>query len=322
VADRANENAPKVFISHATADKERFVLDFATRLRNNGVDAWVDCWEMSPGDSLVEKIWNQGLAQSDAVIVVLSKFSIESRWVREELNTAFVKKVNGQIRLIPIRLDRCAVPDCLVSTVWKEILDPANYDQEFADIVNTVFGHSVKPQLGDPPAYVRHSPLHGLEQIDSLVLESACQTEIATGLPIADRESFLPLLERGITEEQIIESQEALQTRRLVKLHYTAGHHTQHTEVTALGFDRYANATIPSFQHLVADVGRQIIREEQTDNRALAESLNQPTRIISHILALLESKGWLQTGEAYGGGYQHIDVLWVSPELKRWLERL
>jgi hypothetical protein len=270
----------------------------------------------------VEKIWNQGLAQSDAVIVVLSKFSIESRWVREELNTAFVKKVNGQIRLIAIRLDRCAVPECLLSTLWKEIPDPANYDPEFAEIVNTMFGHSVKPPLGDPPAYVRHSPLHGLEPIDSLVLESACQTEIAAGLPIADRVSFLPLLQRGITEEQIIESQEVLQARRLVKLHYTVGHHTQDTEVTALGFDLYANATIPNFQRLVADVGRQILREEQTDNRALAESLNQPIRIVTHVLALLESKRWLQTGEAYGGGYQHVDVLWVSPELKRWLEGL
>lgn len=320
--DQSSNAAPKVFISHATADKDRFVLEFATRLRKHGVDAWVDCWEMSPGDSLVERIWNQGLAQSDAVIVVLSQFSVESRWVREELNTAFVKKVNGQIRLIPIRLDQCAVPECLSATLWKEIPDPANYNNEFAEIVNAVFGHSAKPPLGEPPAYVGHSPLHGLEPIDSLVLESACQTEIATGLPIADKDSFLPLLERGITEEQIIESQEVLQTRKLVKLHYTGGHHTQDMEVTALGFDRYANASIPNFQRLVADVGRQIIREEQTDNRALAESLNQPIRIITHVLALLENKGWLETGEAYGGGYQHIDVLWVSPELKRWLERL
>jgi hypothetical protein len=30
---------PKVFVSHASEDKERFVLDFARRLPENGVDS-------------------------------------------------------------------------------------------------------------------------------------------------------------------------------------------------------------------------------------------------------------------------------------------
>jgi len=39
ISDLAN---PKIFISHASDDKNRFVTGFATRLRENGVDAWVD----------------------------------------------------------------------------------------------------------------------------------------------------------------------------------------------------------------------------------------------------------------------------------------
>ena len=49
--------APKVFISHASEDKDRFVLGLATKLRDSGVDAWLDKWEMLPGDSLVDKIF-------------------------------------------------------------------------------------------------------------------------------------------------------------------------------------------------------------------------------------------------------------------------
>ncbi|MHB9102858.1 MAG: toll/interleukin-1 receptor domain-containing protein [Sulfuricella sp.] len=45
--------APKVFVSHASEDKARFVVDFARRLRENGVEAWLDQWEMKPGDSQV-----------------------------------------------------------------------------------------------------------------------------------------------------------------------------------------------------------------------------------------------------------------------------
>ncbi len=49
--------APKVFLSHASEDKDRFVVGFARQLRENGVDVWLDQWEMKPGDSLVDKIF-------------------------------------------------------------------------------------------------------------------------------------------------------------------------------------------------------------------------------------------------------------------------
>ncbi|MCZ2134304.1 MAG: toll/interleukin-1 receptor domain-containing protein [Burkholderiales bacterium] len=35
-------SAPKVFVSHASEDKDRFVVEFVRRLRENGVDAWLD----------------------------------------------------------------------------------------------------------------------------------------------------------------------------------------------------------------------------------------------------------------------------------------
>ena len=85
---------PKVFLSHASEDKARFVDAFATRLRNKGVDAWIDRWEMLPGDSLVDKIFEEGIRNANAVIVILSSNSINKKWVREELNAAFVKRIN------------------------------------------------------------------------------------------------------------------------------------------------------------------------------------------------------------------------------------
>ena len=53
----SSKTAPKIFISHSTADKDRFVLGFARRLRERGIDAWLDLWEMNPGDSLVDKVF-------------------------------------------------------------------------------------------------------------------------------------------------------------------------------------------------------------------------------------------------------------------------
>src|SRR5450755_2068887 len=101
---------PRVFVSHASEDKERFVNRFAARLRENGVDAWLDKWEMLPGDSLVDKIFEEGLKDAQAVIVVLSRISVGKPWVREELNAAFVKRVNTGSKLIPVVIDDCEVP--------------------------------------------------------------------------------------------------------------------------------------------------------------------------------------------------------------------
>src|ERR1022692_932376 len=118
----------KVFISHASEDKERFVLRFAERLRSKGIDAWVDTWEMLPGDKLVDKVFNEGLKRSEVVIVVLSDLSINKPWVQKELNTAVVMNIEKQTRLIPIRLGKCEVPLCLEDTSYQEISDLDNYD--------------------------------------------------------------------------------------------------------------------------------------------------------------------------------------------------
>ncbi len=36
---------PRVFISHASDDNDSFVISFAKRLLEQGVDAWVDKWK-------------------------------------------------------------------------------------------------------------------------------------------------------------------------------------------------------------------------------------------------------------------------------------
>src|SRR4030081_2036555 len=102
---------PKVFLSHASDDKERFVLAFAKRLRDKGVDDWLDKWEILLGDNLVDKIFEEGLKQGAAVIIVLSRLSVEKPWVKEELNASFVARINRQTKIIPVVIDDCTVPE-------------------------------------------------------------------------------------------------------------------------------------------------------------------------------------------------------------------
>ncbi|MCL4466912.1 MAG: TIR domain-containing protein [Chloroflexi bacterium] len=149
----------KVFISHATEDRERFVLDFARRLREHGVDAWVDAWELLPGDSLVDRIFEEGIKNAHAMIVILSRNSIEKPWVREELNAGFLKRLSGKCRVIPVIIDECEVPEALRSTVWQRVSDLGDYEEEFERILDSIYGRTRRPPLGEPPAQLRRQRL-------------------------------------------------------------------------------------------------------------------------------------------------------------------
>lgn len=162
--------APKVFVSHAAADNDRFALGFASRLRANGIDAWFDQWELGPGDKLVDRIFEQGIGQAKAFIVILSKHSIDRPWVRAELDVAVVRQIESATKLIPIVLDGVQVPEALRSTVWRPIADPSSYDSEFDAIMHAIFGTSARPPLGPPPAYTSSPTLEGLTPASSALL--------------------------------------------------------------------------------------------------------------------------------------------------------
>lgn len=71
-------NPPRVFVSysHDSAAHKMWVLDFATTLRNRGVDAVIDQWDLKPGDDLPHFMETQ-LASVDYVIMVCSEKYVE-----------------------------------------------------------------------------------------------------------------------------------------------------------------------------------------------------------------------------------------------------
>lgn len=65
---------PKVFISysHDSAAHKQWVLEFSTTLRNRGVDAILDQWDLKPGDDLPE-FMEQNLEAADFAVMVCTK---------------------------------------------------------------------------------------------------------------------------------------------------------------------------------------------------------------------------------------------------------
>ena len=72
---------------------------------------------MLPGDSLVDKIFEEGIKDAAAFIVVLSNISVQKKWDREEMNAAFIVRLSRQCKVIPVVIDKCDVPEALKSTL-------------------------------------------------------------------------------------------------------------------------------------------------------------------------------------------------------------
>src|ERR1017187_4978126 len=308
-------NNPKAFVSHASEDKDRFVLGFAHRLRAKGVDAWVDKWEMRPGDRLVDKVFDSGLKPADIAIVVLSRVSVTKPWVQKELNTAVVKSIEDRTRLIPVRLDGCAGPECLLDTIWEEIPDVYNYDREFDRIVNAIYGHYEKPPLGNIPGYVASPPVRiaGLNRQDATVLKAACAKVISAGsLYVVVDDILGGLSGAGLTENDLQDSLRILDTYGYIKGHESqVGIHL--FEVQFQGMEAFARAVIPDYANIVRSVALQILNHKTESSVAIGEATAQPLVLVAHILTSFQNQGWVQMIEA-----QHDDiVIDVSPLLKR-----
>lgn len=99
-----------VFVSHANADKKRFVDRFANALRAKGLDVWYDSWSLRPG----EPIWDRVVSAVDKsvfMILVLSRQSLNSPWVAEETRVAQLSNLT-HVKIVPILLDRIPI-SCL-----------------------------------------------------------------------------------------------------------------------------------------------------------------------------------------------------------------
>lgn len=71
-------NPPRVFISysHDSARHKKWVVEFATTLRNRGVDAVLDQWDLQPGDDLPHFMETQ-LSSADFVLIICTSLYVE-----------------------------------------------------------------------------------------------------------------------------------------------------------------------------------------------------------------------------------------------------
>jgi TIR domain len=129
-----NRQLINVFLSHSFKDKP-FVRMLANDIKKSGVSIWIDEMELLPGDSIIRKI-SQGIVDSSYVVACLSKISVESNWVKEELEIAATMGINGnRIMVVPLLLEDCVIPAFLINRLYVDFRKAIQYDEAFRQLL-------------------------------------------------------------------------------------------------------------------------------------------------------------------------------------------
>jgi hypothetical protein len=124
-----------VFLSHSSLDKP-FIRQLAADLKSNGVQVWLDEQNIKVGESIPEKI-SQGLAESDYFLFASSKNSIESEWVKKELNSALVTEVEKRaVHVLPLKLDDNPVPHAIADKKYADF--STSYKQGLKEVLEAM----------------------------------------------------------------------------------------------------------------------------------------------------------------------------------------
>jgi len=81
---------PSVFLRYSSNDK-LFARKLATELKNQGIKVLIDESEIKVGVSVVDKI-REAIDSSDYLAVILSPQSVDSKWLKKEVETAMERE--------------------------------------------------------------------------------------------------------------------------------------------------------------------------------------------------------------------------------------
>lgn len=102
----------QIFLCHASEDKPK-VIEVYHFLKQQGFKPWLDKEDLLPGQRWDQEI-PKALKASDFILVFLSQKSVSKRgYVQREFKLALdvLEEIpEGQIFVIPVRLDACAIP--------------------------------------------------------------------------------------------------------------------------------------------------------------------------------------------------------------------
>ncbi|MDX2545421.1 TIR domain-containing protein [Streptomyces sp. WI04-05B] len=312
--------APIAFLSHASEDKQGFTEPLGRELARLGVQPWLDKWEIKPGDSLVQRLFDEGLARADAVVVVVSQHSAGKPWVREELDSATVHRIERGTRLIPVRLDGAPVPEPLQHLVWITAQrTPEDLRRVAQEISAVLHEHDSRPAVGPAPAYTTtSSAVPGLTRSDSFLLTELVREALEGEhlFPVDWQAVKSRVEDAGLTNNILNESLHALAEEDYIDITSRSGRIVV-DKLTSAGFAAGLPALISDVEVVHQRIIAAIVNDPPSGDRIiddLAQRTGASRVVVDELLNELEWEGQLSVSRTLGN---HSRLQSVSPTLRR-----
>jgi hypothetical protein len=138
-----------IFISYSHADKD-FVDRLAGNLVNRNAWVWVDRWELSVGDSIINRV-QEAIEKASALLVVLSKSSVASEWCKKEITAGLLRELEERrVVVLPVLLEDCDIPLLLREKLYADFRK--GFDDGLRVVLESVakVSSSVRSRIIDP----------------------------------------------------------------------------------------------------------------------------------------------------------------------------
>jgi hypothetical protein len=123
------------FVSHSSKDKD-VAKRISEGIRALGLKVFFDAWSIDASDSIVQKI-SESIVSHDTVVVLLTPNSVESKWVKLELDTALMAQLAGHdIRVLPLLMLPCQLPPVLTSIKYIDFT--SSFEDGFIELIQYV----------------------------------------------------------------------------------------------------------------------------------------------------------------------------------------
>lgn len=138
--------APALFICHSSKD-ERAANQFRKHLEANGVTCWFAPNNLSGGDLWLDTI-HDAINSSTSLLVLVSRHSLQSSWVKSEVAQAFTAKK----RIIPVKIDDSPLDQSGLQLVLSsfQMIDATKSEKEAANQVVATLSRSARIEISDP----------------------------------------------------------------------------------------------------------------------------------------------------------------------------
>ena len=111
---------PQVFIAYSFQDNNH-ARKLAKELREKGIRVWLAEEELRPGDNIQKGI-QDALSTSGYLLALLSKASLESKWVQNEFQMALLRESRGKWpRVIPVLIEPVEIPEMIKGKLYVDL---------------------------------------------------------------------------------------------------------------------------------------------------------------------------------------------------------